>query len=103
MGVLILSRFSDTIPTSGTGTDLEWAEDREENTVQPRENCSGLIHPCYIRSCSCLSLIFVCFLSGSLKLFPAYAESLCISFVSFQLKSTNYKSTFSQVKTLKIL
>lgn len=63
MGVLlILSRFSDTIPTSGTGTDLEWAEDREENTVQPRKNCSGLIHPCYIRSFLTQTHVFLLFL-----------------------------------------
>lgn len=84
------------------------------NGLRTGENCcpakgkllrayTPLLYQVLLDTNPCLSLIFVCFLSGSLKLFPAYVESLCISFVSFQLKSTNYKSTFSQVKTCKIL
>lgn len=44
-GALILSKFSDTVPTSGTGTDLKWAENsKESNSLQPRKNSWGLIN-----------------------------------------------------------
>lgn len=81
--MFVLSMLSDTLPTSGTGTDLEWADRRKQRCPAKEKLLRAykpLLYQVLLDINPCLSLIFMYFLSGTSKLFPSYAESCTFHF-----------------------